>query len=64
MGNARIGVRIHSFIHSRNVIEVWVFQEQNDIDLEDVQLSVAAWDQICYLIVLLHPYFVWTEITS
>ncbi len=51
-------------LHLSSVIEVWTFQERNAIDLEDVLLNDAAWDHVRYLIVLLRPYFVWTEVTS
>ncbi len=41
-----------------------MFQERNSTSVEDVQLSPAAWDKIKYLTVLLHPFFLWTEVTS
>jgi hypothetical protein len=46
----------------QSTIELWLFQEQNSIDLEDVQVSAHAWEQIRYLVVLLRPFFGWTEI--
>ncbi len=48
----------------RSTIEVWVFQERNSINFDAVQLGRAACDQVRYLMVLLRPFYIWTEITS